>query len=117
MNADNVAQLPVSSRSARTHQTTPIGPLETIRMLLELSHREFAEAMGYSGSSYSSWVNSGQAPKAAALAAEALMRRQATSTPDHLFLIRVVKGIPQVTLLDDPRTLRLDGVDYLLVPR
>lgn len=73
-----------------------------------------SEAIGYAPGTYGGFLREGRAPKTAALAAEALSRRQAAT--DTVFLVRVVKGTPTVTLIDDVETATIAGRRYLLVP-
>jgi hypothetical protein len=96
------------------HLVVPVAPLETIRKRLGLSLEAMSEAIGYASGTYGGFVRDGHAPKTAALAVEALSRRQAAA--DTVFLIRVVKGTPTVTLIDDVETATIAGRPYLLVP-
>lgn len=91
-----------------------VTPLETIRNRLERTQGQFSVDLGYSEGTYSHFMREGHAPRTAALAAEALMRRQAAS--DAVFLVRVVKGTPRVTMIDAVETMTLNGRRYLLVP-
>ena len=57
--------------------------------------------MGFGPSSYGDMVRRGEVSKTVNLAAEALMRRQAPGTEEELvFIVRIVKGAPLVTLLE-----------------
>lgn len=74
----------------RQRQLAPTGPTETIRIRLGLTMLEFSDALGLSAGTYAEQVRKNLVTKTVALAAEALMRRQAAS--DAVFLVRVVKG-------------------------
>lgn len=94
-----------------------IAATETIRKRLDLSMQQFSEALGYGASSYGDMVRRGEVSQTTALAAEALMRRQAPGAEQELaFIVRMVKGVPLVTHLDDLQTLALNDQRYLLVP-
>lgn len=95
-------------------RTISVTATETIRNRLEMSVLEFTEAIGYHGDSYNNWIKSGQIPIVASLAAECLMRRQAAS--DVVFMVRIVKGVPKVTLIDNPTRVIRNGKTYLEIP-
>jgi hypothetical protein len=51
------------------------------------------------------------------LAAEALMRRQAPGTEAEIaFVVRIVRGVPLVTTLDELQQMTLGDQRYLLLP-
>ena len=78
---------------------------------------KFSEALGFGPSSYGDMVRRGEVSKTVNLAAEALMRRQAPGTEEELvFIVRIVKGAPLVTLLENMQSLVLNDQRYLLVP-
>lgn len=96
--------------------TIPITATETIRKRLDLSIKDFSKALGYSsGTTYAAMLAKGTIPKVAALAAEALMRRQAPGQ-EPVYLLRTIKGIPQVTLLDRCEEIQWNGKSFLPVP-
>lgn len=97
--------------------TVPIGPTETIRNRLQMTKQEFSRALGFSDNAYNDMSASGEITKTAALAAEALMRRQAATSEDEVrFLVRVSRGVPHVTPLEGASTMTLDGRRFLLIP-
>ena len=89
---------------------------ETIRNRLALSQGEFARALGLSPSGYSRQVADDQVSDTVALAAEALARRQAQEDGELAFMVRIVRGVPQVTMLDSLERMTFVGKSYLLVP-
>lgn len=94
-----------------------IAAVETIRKRLDLTLQQFSEALGYGASSYGDMLRRGEVSQTTMLAAEALMRRQAPSAHDELmFVVRIVKGVPLVTPIEDAQTLVLNGESYILVP-
>lgn len=94
-----------------------VAAVETIRKRLDMSYQQFSEALGYGASSYGDMVRRGEVSQTTALAAEALMRRQAPGAENELaFIVRIIKGVPLVTQLDDLQTLVLNDQRYLLVP-
>lgn len=102
-----------------TRRTTggSLAAVETIRKRLDLSQAEFSVALGYSESSYNEMVRRGEVSVTVALAAEALMRRQAPSADAELaFVVRLVRGVPLVTQFADAQTITLNDQRYLLVP-
>ncbi len=92
--------------------------VETIRHRLDRSMTQFSEDLGFAPSAYADMVRTDQVTVTAALAAEALSRRQAPGAADEVvFLTRIVRGLPVITVLDgDTGTLTLGGRRYLLVP-
>ena len=102
---------------ARKPPEVPAAQLETIRNRLQLSQEAFSEALGFGASAYGEMRRRGTVTKTVALAAEALMRRQAPASEDELvFVTRIVKGAPLVTVLEGARSIVLDDQRYLLVP-
>jgi hypothetical protein len=108
----------VTARKKRERIMVPIAPCETIRNRLQMGLTEFSRALGYSDGAYSDFVRDGSIVKTASLAAEALMRRQQMTgeESDVVYILRVIKGAPTTTRVDELRRLRLDDTDYLLVP-
>ena len=102
------------TRKRRETQRVPIAQLESGRRRLDRTPAEFSVELGYSDNAYAGWARMGAAPRVAALAAEALVRRQSAS--DVVFLVRVVKGAPEVTLIDAAETAMIAGRRYLMVP-
>lgn len=101
----------------RGKETVPIGPIETIRNRLQMSIGAFSLALGWNtDGAYRQCLARRVISKQAALAAEALMRRQGASG-DTVFLVRIVKGAPAVSLIEDCKEMLLDGVTYLLVKK
>jgi len=96
-----------------------IAAVETIRKRLDRTMEQFSEDLGFGKSAYSQAVRDKRITQTVALAAEALMRRQAPSAADELiWLTRIVRGIPQITMLDgNLREMTLDGQQYLLLPK
>ena len=92
--------------------------VETIRKRLGLSMAEFSTAIGYAPSAYGDMVRLDKITETAALAAECLSRRQAPGAQAELvYLTRIVRGVPVITLLDaEVRTMILDGERFLLIP-
>jgi hypothetical protein len=107
-----------SRRNEMSRKTTgSLAAVETIRKRLDLSQAEFSEALGFGASSYGDMLRRGEITQTAALAAEALMRRQAPGTNDELcFVVRIVKGVPLVTLVEEAQTIVLNDQRFLLVP-
>lgn len=105
-------------RRIKHRAMVPIGPTETIRHRLQMNEAAFGIALGYSAGAYSELLRKGQLTKTTALAAEALMRRQASSgeVADEVYVLRVVKGAPTTTRVENLKQMTLDGVEYLLVP-
>jgi hypothetical protein len=102
---------------ARRTSGGSLAAVETIRKRLDLSQAEFSVALGYGESSYGEMVRRGEVSLTVALAAEALMRRQAPSADAELaFVVRLVRGVPLVTQLADAQTITLNDQRYLLVP-
>src|ERR1700687_6227540 len=82
---------PIPGQPARSKRVmVPITATETIRKRLDMTQREFGIAIGYSEHGYSEFVRSGEITKTAAMAAEALNRRQAPSglAADEVFIVR-----------------------------
>lgn len=106
-------------KKPREIQKVPIGPTETIRNRLQMTQADFGVALGFSSNFYSGAVKDGKIAKTAALAAEALMRRQHASGEemDTVFILRVIKGAPTALRMGELRTLVLDNVEYFLVPK
>jgi len=103
------------TRKQRETQRTPVAPLESIRKRLDRTPAEFSADLGYSPQSYSDWLRLGTAPKVAGLAAEALARRQAAD--DIVFVVRVVKGVAEVALIDEGASIAtIAGRRYMMVP-
>lgn len=102
----------------RSFIKVPIGPTETIRHRLDLSYAKFGEALGYSHNYYGGAIKEGKIAKTAALAAEALMRRQHASGEkmDTVYILRIIKGTPTATSLNDLQKIVLNGEEFLLVP-
>jgi len=100
----------------REQETVAFDTIEVRRKRLQLSEKELCEEIGYSYSSYNSWRVNKKAPKVAALAAEALVRRQAPSSTDQFVLISIVKGVLTTTQVDASNTVMLLGKKYILVP-
>lgn len=96
-----------------------IDATETIRKRLQMTEAEFSTALGFSDQSYHHMVVEGKLLKTTALAAEALMRRQAsTGHADHYLMVCVVKGAPMVfDVTEDIREMKLDGETYYLIPK
>lgn len=111
---EGAASVVTDTRLRKSKDLVSVTPLETVRHRLERTLGQFSIDLGYSEGTYASFVREGRAPRTAALAAEALMRRQAAS--DAVFLVRVVKGTPRVTVIDAVETMTLNGRRYLLVP-
>ena len=105
---------PTKIRKTRETQRVPVAALETVRRRLDRTPAQFSVDLGYSENAYADWLRIGTAPKVASLAAEALLRRQAGQ--DAIFLVRVVKGAPEVTLIDSPETATIAGHKYLMLP-
>ena len=91
--------------------------VETIRKRLDMGQAAFSEALVFGASSYGDMLRKGEISMTVALAAEALMRRQAPGVNDEVaFIVRIVKGVPLVTLISEAQTMTLDDRRYLLVP-
>ena len=106
------------SRKPQPRQTVPIGPTETIRHRLNMNNENFSEALGFHPSTYAGYVAKNRITKTGALAAEALVRRQQMSgeSSDMVFLIRVIKGVPQAIELSGLQTMTLGNQEFYLVP-
>jgi hypothetical protein len=106
-------------RKPKTRVTVPIGPTETIRNRLQLNEGQMSEALGYAPGAYSGFKRNDKLPKTAALAAEALMRRQAANgDADQFLMVCVIKGAPLIfDVTEDIREMRLDGTTYYLLPK
>jgi hypothetical protein len=102
---------------ARKYAST--GSVETIRKRLGRTLSQFSEDLGFGLSAYGDMVRNDKVTENAALAAEALMRRQAPGAASELtYLTRIVRGIPHITVLDgDLREMTLDGECFLLIPK
>lgn len=109
---------PEVKRAFPKRNMVPIGPTETIRKRLDLSGEAFGEAIGYARSAYYTFTKDGQLPKTAALAAECLQRRQQASgeAADEVFILRVIKGAPTAVRVSELRRMKLDDIEYFLVP-
>jgi len=92
--------------------------VESMRNRVEMSAEEFSEALGLGRSTYGEMKRENRVPLTVALAAETLVRRQAPGAAAELiYLTRIVRGVPVITVLDgDVRTMTLDGERYLLIP-
>ncbi len=95
-------------------KTVAVAPVESMRNRLEMTPRELSVVLGYSPEAYPLWIKTGRIPETAALAAECLVRRQAAS--DTVFFIRVVKGVPKVTMVEDVTKVTRNGKTYLEIP-
>lgn len=112
----------VNGKATKTRLTDPIGPTETIRHRLQLSEGAFGQALGYAGDGrgYNAAKATGRVARTVALAAEALMRRQAAVEPgrEQLLLIATVKGAPLIyDVTEIVREMVLDGETFYLVPK
>lgn len=67
-------------RKPREFKRVPLNGMETVRHRLSLTEPQFSEALGYSSGAFTEWKATGNAPAVAALAAEALARRQASTS-------------------------------------
>lgn len=92
--------------------------VESMRTRLGMNVGEFSEALGLGASTYAEMKRENRVPLTVALAAETLVRRHAPGTDDELvYLTRIVRGVPVVTVLDpNLRKMTLDGVTSLLIP-
>ena len=77
----------------------------TIKML-DIPPGELAEELGYNAHSYMGWKKEGKIPAVAALACEALQRRNGKGAKSHLLLIQV----PDEQLLATRQMLGVFGV-------
>ncbi len=94
-----------------------ISAVETIRKRLDRTMEQFSEDLGYGKSAYAQMVRDNKVTKTVALAAEALMRRQAPGTEAEIaFVVRIVRGMPLVTALDELQSMTLGDQRYLLLP-
>ena len=100
----------------KTRQTVPTSNTETIRNRLEMSLGDFSVALGMSRGAYGTAVAKGQVNATIGLAAEALARRQAQTSDAPAFLVKYVKGVPQLAVLENLQCMTLNGVKFLLVP-
>jgi hypothetical protein len=101
----------------RTRLRADSSRVETLRSRLSLSKSEFSRAVGLSEGSYAGMLSQSAVTETVALAAEALVRRQAPGSQDELlFLLRLVKGALLATKVDQLKVMSLDGVEYWLVP-
>lgn len=104
----------------RTHRRkmVPIGPTENVRRRLDMTEAQFSLALGFTEHAYHDFVKNGDVTMTVHLAAEALARRQAASglAADEVLILRIIKGIPTVTRLEDCQSCRIGDVEYLLVP-
>lgn len=109
---------PRRTRQPQERQRVPIAPTETLRMRLQMNLENFSEAIGFHPTTYSGYLQKGHITKTAALAAEALIRRQQASGElvDEVFILRVVKGAPMAMRLNELRRMTLDDVEYFLIP-
>lgn len=99
----------------KTRKKVKIDAVETIRKRLGLTFQDFSQALGFEKSSYNKMTSEGHVTETVALAAEALMRRQAAAG-DVAFLVRVVKGAPRVEMVEGLEEMKMGGRTYLLVP-
>lgn len=92
--------------------------VESVRKRLGLNLAEFSEALGYGVSAYADMLRADKITETAGLAAECLSRRQSPGAASELvYLTRIVRGAPVITLLDaEVRTMVLDGERFLLIP-
>src|SRR5688572_5629783 len=92
--------------------------VESIRKRLGLNLAEFSEALGFGQSAYADMLRTDRITETAALAAECLSRRQSPGAASEvMFMVRIVRGVPVITLLDgDVRRMSLDGEDFILIP-
>lgn len=92
--------------------------VESMRVRLGIGVGEFSEALGLGQSTYAEMKRENRVPLYVALAAETLVRRQAPGTDDELvYLTRIVRGVPLVTVLAPSlRRMALDGEQFLLIP-
>lgn len=107
-------EVKVKEREPRGKNYTSVAPLEVIRNRLKLSKAEFSRLLGLSDSTYGQALTAGNIATTTALAAEALMRRQANS--DTAFLVRIANGVPKVCIINHVDTITISGKSYLLVP-
>ncbi len=93
--------------------------VESIRKRLGLDLAPFSLAIGYGESAYGDMLRSDKIPETAGMAAECLVRRQSPGAlAEVTYLTRIVRGIPQITMLDgDLREMTLDGERFLLIPK
>lgn len=105
-------------RRAQPKAMSPITPVETIRTRLGLNKQNFGEALGLNPSTYAGYVTKGFCTKTLALAAEALMRRQASSgeVADEVFILRIIKGTPTAIRINELQRMQLNGQEFYLVP-
>ena len=103
-------------RSLRTFRTAPTANVEAVRKRLQLSEREFSEALGYSPGAYPEMLKTNKVTAVTGLAAEALLRRQAPQST-LTFLVTVVKGVPQVTMVEGAEEATIAGRTYLMIPK
>jgi hypothetical protein len=92
--------------------------VESIRKRLGLNLAEFSEALGFGQSAYADMLRTDRITETAALAAECLSRRQSPGAASEvMFMVRIVRGVPVITLLDgDVRRMTLDGETFILIP-
>lgn len=115
------AMTPETRKKRRTQKTVDVSALTSCQKRLGLSNAEFVEALGYgSPTTMTDWIRAHRAPQVAALAAEALVRRQAPhqSEPDRVFMLRLTKGAATLTELNsDVGTVTLNGASFYLIPQ
>lgn len=118
---DLAAAGPGETRNRRSRIMVPIAATETIRNRLQMTEGAFSEALGYAaGGTYSEFKRTGKIIKTAALAAEALMRRQSANgtATDHILLVCIVKGAPLIyDVTDTVKELTIDGKSFYMVPK
>lgn len=105
-------------REPQERQRVPIAPTETIRNRLGLNKENFSEALGFHPSTYAGYLTKGQITKTGSLAAEALMRRQASTgeMADEVFILRIIKGTPTAMRVNQLEKMILKGEEFYLVP-
>lgn len=109
---------PSKTREPQERQRVPIQATETLRVRLEMNKENFSEAIGFHPTTYNGYLQKGYITKTAALAAEALIRRQQASGEirDEIFILRIIKGAPTALRINELQHMRLNDEEYLLVP-
>ena len=109
---------PRKQREPQERQRVPIGATETLRHRLQMNNENFSEALGFHPSTYAGYLQKGFITKTAALAAEALIRRQQASGEivDEVFILRIIKGAPTALRVNELRKMTLDETEFYLVP-
>lgn len=105
-------------RQTQKRPTVAIQATETLRTRLQMNYENFSEAIGFHPSTYAGYVQKGFITKTAALAAEALIRRQQASGEimDEVFILRIIKGTPTAIRINELRRMTLDGQEFFLIP-